>query len=179
MTRAISPEMRHRGFVPASPSKGWRRGDMLRPKPANPNRGSLFLPYREALAGRLLSALIDTAHIISTTEEGAAVVSIEVDKSTLRHLFMFDTDIEDLEPEEDDDRDNDNAFDVDGMFKPITGDDEPDHDNEPDNRFSPACPCELGRSSITDGWSCSVHDKPGPDIKVLSDTDKARTPKRN
>ena len=58
-------------------------------------------------------------------------------------------------------------------------DSEPDYDNEPDNRFGPACPCELKGGGIGTDWSCSVHDKPGPDIKLLSANDKARTPKRN
>ena len=146
------------GFVPASPPKGWKRSDMLRPKSANPHVKT-FLPYRERLAGQLLSALIDTAHIIGTTEEGAAVVSIEVDKFTLRRLFMFDVDIEDLEAEEDDDsltdkEDEGVAIDfsvaTSGFGREVTIE---DGDNEPDYRSPELIP------DADDVWKVPPHGK--------------------
>ena len=78
MTRAISPEMRHRGFVPASPSKDWRRGDMLRPKPTPDGRRG-FVPAVDTVA--LNWALADVTPIerqaLEYIVENADLIAVE------------------------------------------------------------------------------------------------------
>ncbi len=51
----ISPNLARAGFVPASPSKDWRPGDMLRPKTRE--QGSIY-PYIPADAAHLVAYAI-------------------------------------------------------------------------------------------------------------------------
>ncbi len=99
----ISPEMRQRGFVPASPPKGWRRANMLCPKKTSHDLRT-FLPYRERLAGEVLAALIETGHLegVEDIMEGAVVISMKVTPELLHRLFFFGSDVEDLEEDDDD-----------------------------------------------------------------------------
>ncbi len=103
MTISPIPRLMHEGYVPATPPKGWRRSDMLIPKKTT-DTVSTVSPYRERLAGEVLSALIETGHLegVEDIMEGAVVISMKVTPELLHRLFFFGSDVEDLEEYDDD-----------------------------------------------------------------------------
>ena len=138
MTRMVSPEMRHRGFVPASPSKDWRRGDMLRPKPTPDGRRG-FVPAVDTVAlnwalaevtpieRQALEYIVENADLIAV-EGGAGFLLIEAPPKLLDILATVGAEAQDRENDLEDEAEDPNP--ADGTFWSLTEDSEPDHDNE-------------------------------------------------
>ena len=100
MTTSPIPRLMREGFIPTTSPKGWRRSDMLIPKKTSADLRQ-FQPYRERLAGEVLAALIETAHLegVDRDKGGVAIITLEVTPRLLEQLFAFDTDVEDREPD--------------------------------------------------------------------------------
>ncbi len=142
MTRAISPEMQRRGFVPASPSKGWRRSNMLMPKPtSNGRRG--FVPAIDTVAlnwaladvtpieRQALEYIVENADLIAV-EGGAGFLLIEAPPKLLDILATLGAEAHDRENDLEDEAEDPNPDH--GNHWSLTEDSEPDYDNEYDFR---------------------------------------------
>ena len=155
--RMISPSMAHLGFEPATARKGWKRTDMLRPKPTPQSRR----PFIPAIPDCDLSYLIGSLkpadrqalmHIVETADlipvEGCEpYLLVPTTPQLLETLATFEAEAEDLEPEPEEDgdpaEDDDPAEDG--------GDDEPNGDDEAKDQLA-AKALSLTMLSVTMGY---------------------------